>query len=425
MTALLNRPLMVGEIDQLKPMPTMLSDKNDIFEDMFSDSFHWKNRPITRSKEDRNTTNNPLVHRRQANAKSPNAIYSNETPAPLRVESPELRRRGMVLDDVRFSMPFKPNGNYKSHHGHTQHERGMRSKDRKIPECDIFSNNVLQDRNWKKMNPKSKQRNGGDDQSQVYSNAQFHERKNSTIFPEVEDDYKQQRNGFDKTEGIVSPPLSRKLRSGALHIPKRPPVDSNYLFSNGHSSSSPKTDKQSTPEPMSPVSPMSNKRRSFLSSAHIPPSAQSIPLEVRRAKSPKSKTFLSTADIPRNSTKTTTEPSSPNPKGSNLPRRTKNSSAENSQSTTSDSGSDTAKDVHPILVSIGKIQADADNLGKQVVGLSGSKSDKEYLRLEEMLMRNLLELDKIETNGKIDIRTARKKAVHTVQKYLELLESVK
>ncbi|XP_033097190.1 BAG family molecular chaperone regulator 3-like isoform X2 [Anneissia japonica] len=406
MATLLNNSLLIGEMDRLNLMSTMHRGMGSIFDEPLSDKFHWHNRPITRGKNYRSPKSSPVVQRRHVSTKSP-SIFNNEKRAPLRVESPELRRQGMVLDDVGFSMPLQHNGN---HDYHNQHESGLSAED--------FTNNLHLEKihQQHKSSPKSKQRNHelDDEHSAHYVNHQFNDH-NGPIFPEVEESYRQStRNGRSKNS---SPLSSRELRSGALHVPKRPPIDTNDLYVNGFSAS--KKEKQTTPEPMSPISP---ERLSFFSSAHLPPNPKNIPIEIRSPKSQRSKnqTFVSTAEVPRSDGQTFTEPRSPRSKRSNSPRLPKNDST-NGQ--VNDNSRSDLKDTPPNLIYIRQIHKEAESLGQKVVGFSGNKKDKEYLVLEEMLMRKLLELDKIETHGDNDIRSARKKAVHTIQQYLELLES--
>lgn len=52
-----------------------------------------------------------------------------------------------------------------------------------------------------------------------------------------------------------------------------------------------------------------------------------------------------------------------------------------------------------------------------------SKKDKEYIYLDEMLTRNLIKLDDIETEGKENIRLARKEAIKCIQKCIAVLEA--
>lgn len=53
----------------------------------------------------------------------------------------------------------------------------------------------------------------------------------------------------------------------------------------------------------------------------------------------------------------------------------------------------------------------------------GKRNDKQYLYLDEMLTRNLLELDTIDTNGKESIRLARKEAIKCIQASIAVLDA--
>ena len=53
-----------------------------------------------------------------------------------------------------------------------------------------------------------------------------------------------------------------------------------------------------------------------------------------------------------------------------------------------------------------------------------AKTDKRYLYLEEMLMRQLIRLDNVETEGKEEVRSARKLAVKEIQAQISQLEQI-
>lgn len=53
----------------------------------------------------------------------------------------------------------------------------------------------------------------------------------------------------------------------------------------------------------------------------------------------------------------------------------------------------------------------------------GKRGDKDYMYLDEMLTRNLLKLDTIDTNGKESIRLARREAIKCVQASIAVLEA--
>ncbi|XP_059217097.1 BAG domain-containing protein Samui isoform X1 [Stomoxys calcitrans] len=69
------------------------------------------------------------------------------------------------------------------------------------------------------------------------------------------------------------------------------------------------------------------------------------------------------------------------------------------------------------------IQRDVLELMSCVEKFAGTRSDKEYAYLDEMLTRNLLKLDNIDTNGKESIRLARKEAIKCIQASINVLEA--
>ncbi|KAJ0177422.1 hypothetical protein K1T71_007431 [Dendrolimus kikuchii] len=75
------------------------------------------------------------------------------------------------------------------------------------------------------------------------------------------------------------------------------------------------------------------------------------------------------------------------------------------------------------ITQILSIQTDVLNLMTEVENFTGSKKDKKYLFLDEMLTRNLIKLDNIETEGKENIRLARKEAIRCIQKCIAVLEA--
>lgn len=58
-----------------------------------------------------------------------------------------------------------------------------------------------------------------------------------------------------------------------------------------------------------------------------------------------------------------------------------------------------------------------------VENFTGTKKDKQYTFLDEMLTRNLIKLDNIEAEGKENIRNARKEAIKCIQKCINVLEA--
>ncbi|XP_047108170.1 BAG domain-containing protein Samui-like isoform X1 [Schistocerca piceifrons] len=70
------------------------------------------------------------------------------------------------------------------------------------------------------------------------------------------------------------------------------------------------------------------------------------------------------------------------------------------------------------------VQKDVENLQRMVENFAGtSRKDKQYIYLDEMLTRNLLKLDDIDTEGKENVRQARKEAIRSIQKCISILES--
>jgi len=65
---------------------------------------------------------------------------------------------------------------------------------------------------------------------------------------------------------------------------------------------------------------------------------------------------------------------------------------------------------------------DVEQLESQVNSFTGSKADKEYKYLDEMLTRNLIKLDSVESGSMDEVRQARKKAVKLIGQTCDLLE---
>ncbi|XP_067006526.2 BAG domain-containing protein Samui isoform X2 [Anabrus simplex] len=70
------------------------------------------------------------------------------------------------------------------------------------------------------------------------------------------------------------------------------------------------------------------------------------------------------------------------------------------------------------------VEKDVGELEGKVNAYSGnSRKDKDYIYLDEMLTRNLLKLDNIETEGKENVRQARKSVIRDIQRCIGILES--
>lgn len=75
------------------------------------------------------------------------------------------------------------------------------------------------------------------------------------------------------------------------------------------------------------------------------------------------------------------------------------------------------------ITKIQDIQRDVLDLMQKVEQFGGLKGDREYMYLDEMLTRNLLKLDTIDTNGKESIRLARKEAIKCIQASIGVLDA--
>ncbi|XP_077437657.1 BAG family molecular chaperone regulator 3 [Vanacampus margaritifer] len=78
--------------------------------------------------------------------------------------------------------------------------------------------------------------------------------------------------------------------------------------------------------------------------------------------------------------------------------------------------------VHPGLAKVQKIVERVAKLEAEVKSFEGKKNDKKYLLLEELLTKELLALDSVDPEGRVDVRQARRDGVRRVQTILEELE---
>lgn len=74
------------------------------------------------------------------------------------------------------------------------------------------------------------------------------------------------------------------------------------------------------------------------------------------------------------------------------------------------------------LVRVQQVLARVQLFQEDVDEFVGKKTDKSYRYLEELLTKELLELDSVETNGQDIVRQARKEAVQKIQALLDRLE---
>ncbi|XP_014894978.1 BAG family molecular chaperone regulator 3 [Poecilia latipinna] len=80
--------------------------------------------------------------------------------------------------------------------------------------------------------------------------------------------------------------------------------------------------------------------------------------------------------------------------------------------------------VHPGLAKVQQILERVAKLEQDVKSFSGKKNDKKYLLLEELLTKELLALDSVDPEGRVDVRQARRDGVRRVQTILEKLEQL-
>lgn len=80
--------------------------------------------------------------------------------------------------------------------------------------------------------------------------------------------------------------------------------------------------------------------------------------------------------------------------------------------------------VHPGLAKVQQIVGRVAKLEHEVRGFDGKKNDKRYMLLEELLTKELLALDSVDPEGRIDVRQARRDGVRRVQTILEELEQL-
>lgn len=79
---------------------------------------------------------------------------------------------------------------------------------------------------------------------------------------------------------------------------------------------------------------------------------------------------------------------------------------------------------HPGLAKVEQIVERVAKLQQEVKNFNGKKNDKRYLLLEELLTKELLALDSVDPEGRVDVRQARRDGVRLVQNTLEELEQL-
>lgn len=83
---------------------------------------------------------------------------------------------------------------------------------------------------------------------------------------------------------------------------------------------------------------------------------------------------------------------------------------------------ESAAQCHPGLAKVQKIEERVAKLEQEVKCFDGKKNDKRYLLLEELLTKELLALDSVDPEGRVDVRQARRDGVRRVQTTLDALE---
>lgn len=96
--------------------------------------------------------------------------------------------------------------------------------------------------------------------------------------------------------------------------------------------------------------------------------------------------------------------------------------AQNEQPPTSSRPTPAPFSDNPSLARVQLVMARVQLLQEDVDEFVGKKTEKSYRCLEELLTKELLELDSVETNGQEVVRQARKEAVRRIQAILDRLE---
>ena len=81
------------------------------------------------------------------------------------------------------------------------------------------------------------------------------------------------------------------------------------------------------------------------------------------------------------------------------------------------------KPVDPALAKLEKVKNEVAELVAKIESYKGSKEDREYKYLDEMLTRHLCTLDSIETGGRDDIRQMRKATINSINRCASMLDA--
>ena len=82
-----------------------------------------------------------------------------------------------------------------------------------------------------------------------------------------------------------------------------------------------------------------------------------------------------------------------------------------------------AKPADPALAKLEKVKNDVAELIEKIDSYKGSKEDREYKYLDEMLTRHLCTLDSIEAGGRDDIRQMRKATINSINRCASMLDA--
>lgn len=75
------------------------------------------------------------------------------------------------------------------------------------------------------------------------------------------------------------------------------------------------------------------------------------------------------------------------------------------------------------LYKVSCVQKEVDDLKGQIENFSApTRADKQYILLDELLTRNLIKLDNVDTEGREEVRNARKNAIKSIQRCISMLE---
>jgi hypothetical protein len=81
------------------------------------------------------------------------------------------------------------------------------------------------------------------------------------------------------------------------------------------------------------------------------------------------------------------------------------------------------KQVDPAIAKLQKVKDEVSGLVEKIESYKGSKTDKEYKYLDEMLTRHLCTLDSIESGGRDDIRQMRKDTIRSINRCVSMLDA--